>query len=109
MARRSTSRRSPSACTGTPRARRRSPARSTTPWAFPSADDRVDQSGPPMTKLPDPEQNMAEHRRPRRLSVGSNALLVELADGATVLGLYDAIRRATEDGRLPRPRDLVPA
>jgi KipI family sensor histidine kinase inhibitor len=48
-------------------------------------------------------------RRPGRLNVGNRALLVELDDGEAVLAAYDGIRRAVESGRLPRPRDVVPA
>lgn len=47
--------------------------------------------------------------RPGRLTVGARALLLELGDDRAVLPAYEAIRRQVDSGRLPAPRDLVPA
>jgi len=45
----------------------------------------------------------------RRLTVGDDALLVELDDGKAVVSTYRQILAMVEAGALPRPRDLVPA
>ena len=45
----------------------------------------------------------------RRLTVGNDALLVELDDGEAVVPTYRRILAMVEAGTLPRPRDLVPA